>query len=314
MEHNVRPMRQVRPGLVAFLSILLILKSQTPAPAAAAPQDGKKPPAKEKEEEDDDSVSEEVKELRKKLLDLFSASEEKFEGDRIVLVYDFEGRDENLVSDWKPDLKPNDMRIRWARGIEGTATSVEYGLILGDYGEYLHKAMFLPDIDVEVDWLPVSPHKAGNIVAPVFSHDKKKRAIGANAGSQAVCLAARKHVKPPIPRTERTVVANTRYKAGYTFDGTRLECRMNGRKTTDTISTPKFVEGFDKGRVGLIWTGSIQYFLFKVTIKGKLDPAWVDTQLGTKTATTSKDAAPGAASKAADTGKTAKKAEKKKGS
>lgn len=310
MEHIVRRMRQVRHGLVAFLPVLLILKSQVLPPAAAAPQEGEDPPAKE---DDDDSVSDEVKELREKLLELFSASEKKFEGDRIVLVYEFERRAEDLVSDWKPDLKPNDMRIRWARGIEGTATTVEYGLILGDYGEYLHKAVFLPDIEVEVDWLPVSPHKAGNLVAPIFSNDKKKRAIGANAGSQAICIAARKHAKPPIPRTERTVVANTRYKVGYTFDGTRLECRLNGRKTADTLSAPKFTEGFDKGRVGLAWSGSVQYFLFKVTMKGKLDPAWVDAQLGTKTAA-KKDPTPGAATKAPPTGKTTKKTEKKEGS
>src|SRR5688500_4101649 len=121
MEHIVRRMQQVRHGWVAFLPVLLILISQAPAPAAAAPQEDKKPPAKEKKKEEE-SVSEEVKELRKKLCDLFNASEEKFDKDRIILVYDFEARDENLVSDWKPNLKPNDMRIRWAKGQERTLT------------------------------------------------------------------------------------------------------------------------------------------------------------------------------------------------
>jgi len=229
---------------------------------------------------EDDGKPPEVKEREKRISGLFTATQVTFEKDKIVLVYNFESRNQDLTSDWLPALTPNSQRIRWPRAGEGTYVTIEDGIMIGDFGEWVHSATFLGDVEVEVELMPVSPHKAGNIMAAVFYNEKKKRAIGTNAGSQVVCLAARKFVKPPIPKTERVVSANERHKIGFVFDGKKLECRMNGRKQADTLAVPKFTEGFETGRVGLMWNGSVQYFIFNVKIHGKLDPAWVASKLG----------------------------------
>ena len=90
-------------------------------------------------------------ERENRILELFSSTSKKFNGEAIELVYSFETKQEDLVSDWKPDMRPNDLRIRWSRGLEGTWTTVEDGIVLGDNGEWLHKAVFLPDVEMEVD-------------------------------------------------------------------------------------------------------------------------------------------------------------------
>jgi hypothetical protein len=219
-------------------------------------------------------------EREKRILDLFSCTSKKMDGDRIELVYAFETKQEDLVDDWKPALHPNNARIRWTRALEGTWTTLEDGIVLGDFGEWLHKAVFLPDIEVEVELQAASQHKAGNVMAPIFYNDKKKRALGSNNGSQVVYLAGGKHAKPAIPKQERAVTSNARFAVGYAFKGTTFEARLRGRKSADTTASPKYAEGFDRGRVGMGWSGSVQYFVFKVTIKGKLDPEWVAKELG----------------------------------
>jgi hypothetical protein len=59
-----------------------------------------------------------------------------------------------------------------------------------------------------------------------------------------------------------------------------IECILNGSKLSDTAENVKFTEGFDRGRVGLAWSGSVQSFIHQVTIKGTLDPEWVQKALG----------------------------------
>jgi hypothetical protein len=258
-----------------FLALVASLAVHPSGVAVAQNKGGEPPPDPEEE-----NKPPEVKARQKRIAELFKTPQVKFEKDKIVLVYNFESKNQELPEDWLPAITPNNQRIRWARGLEGTYTSVEDGVIIGDFGEWIHTASFVGDIEMEVDLLPISPYKPGNIVAPVFYNEKKKRAIGANEGSQAVCLAARKHAKPPIPKTERTVTANERHRIGYVFDGKKLECRYNGKKQADTATVPKFTEGFETGHAGLIWSGSVQYFIFKVTIKGKLDPAWLAPKLG----------------------------------
>ena len=73
--------------------------------------------------------------------------------------------------------------------------------------------------------------------------------------------------------------ANERFWVGYKYDGKVFECYHANRKTSDTSKSPKFTDGFDSGHAGLAWGGSIQSFVFKVTIEGKLDPDWVAKQL-----------------------------------
>ncbi len=221
----------------------------------------------------------ELTEREKSILELFKANEKTFRKGRIYLKYDFERQIEDLVEDWSPTLAQAGMRVRWARGIEGMPTTVEHGIILGDYGEWIHKAVFVRDLEVQADILSVARYKIGNILGPVFFSEKKKRSIGANAGSQIMSLAGWKHAKPPLGK-ERVIPSCDRHVIGYKYEGNLFETYVGKKKLNDTLKFPKLTDGMESGHVGMAWNGSIQCFLYSVTIEGTLDPAWVAKQLG----------------------------------
>lgn len=261
--------RNPRPGSLLVLCFGLLaggilggpLAAEEPAPGANTPEP-------------------KLTERQKRIKELFKASSVKFDKDLVVLEYSFESKDHSLTEDWTPALNPNVQRIRWSRGLEGTYSSVEDGIIVGDYGEWYHRAVFTNNVEVEVDLLPVSPYKSGNLMCAVLYNDKKKRSIGSNEGNQVVCLAGRKLAKAPVPKTEKAISANTRHKMGFALKGSVVEGRLNGKRSVDSSEQPKFAEGIDSGRVGLVWSGSIQYFIYKVTVRGKLDPAWLAKEIG----------------------------------
>ena len=267
-------MKRPRATRTFALGLLLILASPpvlpNPRPAEPAPQDPDGKPS---------TADKNLSERQKKILDLFSATRKSFKEGRLVLEYDFETQNQDLPDDWQPALNPSNMRIRWARGLEGTYSTVEHGIVVGDYGEWIHKAVFLPEVEVEVDQLAVSQYKAGNIFAPVFYSDKKKLSLGANAGFQVVCLKGWKLAKQPLQKEERSTQANSRYPIGYKFKRGVFETYLRGKKQNDTSANPKYTAGFDSGHVGLAWSGSVQFFVFKVTIQGALDPAWIAKEL-----------------------------------
>jgi hypothetical protein len=227
-------------------------------------------------------AGEKLSERDQRILDLFVASRKSFTKDgRLRLEYDFETKQQDLVEDWKPDLKPQVQRIRWSRGAEGTPSTVEDGIVIGDYGEWFHEAVFLTDgLEVTVDQMNLSPFKPGSIQAVVLYNEKKKMSLGVNAGAQAVVLKGWKHAKNPIPRNERPVTSCQRFKAGLRMKATTLECVLEGRKLSDTAQNVKFTDGFDRGRVGLAWSGSIQCWIFNVVMEGRLDPEWTAKALG----------------------------------
>ena len=96
--------------------------------------------------------------------------------------------------------------------------------------------------------------------------------------------------EPPEPvekgekedKNEKPIPLNQRHTVGYKLKGKVLESYLNNKKTSDTSTLPKFTDGFDTGQVGFSWSGSVQSFLFKVTMEGRLDPDWVAKQLGDK--------------------------------
>jgi hypothetical protein len=243
------------------------------------------------DEEDDKPPKEEEKEKpterEKQVLALFTATQKSFQKGRIVLTYKFENRrnrspNEELVEDWRPALDQTKMRIRWARGAEGTVTTVEHGILVGDFGEWIHKALFLPDLKMTVEMQSVAQFRPGTILAPTFYSEKKKKALGVTGGYQAVCLSGWKLSKPPFPKQEKPIPTNVRQTVGYSYNGRVLESYLNGKKTSDTSGSPKFTEGFDTGHAGLAWSGSVQSFIYQVTLDGRLDPDWISKQLGEK--------------------------------
>ena len=226
-------------------------------------------------------------EREKSVLALFNATSGGFKDGRIVLVYYFQGKNEALVDDWSPSLDQTKQRVRWSGPGEGrsmvkTATGASYregGIIVGDNGQWLHKAGFLSDVEVTVDHMSVAQPRAGAFVAPVFQNAKKKLSLGVANGYQAVCLRESKQSKPPHPKDDKPTPQRVRRTIGYRYNGKVLESYLNGKKTSDTAAVPRFTEGFDSGRVGIAWN-SIQCFVFKVTITGRLDPDWVAEALG----------------------------------
>ena len=257
--------RSVRLALLASSPLWLFAVSSGSAqdPPTPAP-----PAAKKKLTEEEEFI-----------LTLFESSQKSFnEEDRLVLVYDFATKDETLVNDWKPELARTRQRIRWSGRLEGTFTTIEDGIVIGDQGQWLHEAVWLPDVTVKVELISVAQYRDGTILAPIFYDPKKKLSLGANGGAQIVCLRGTRHAKRPHPPAAQPIVANNRLQMGYKFEKGHFHALTGSRSRADTVEVPKLVEGFERGHVGLAWTGSVQSFIFSVTIEGRLDPEWVKAQ------------------------------------
>jgi hypothetical protein len=146
------------------------------------------------------------------IMGLFTASQKSIKDGRVRLVYNFESQGQELPDDWRPALDPKNMRVRWLRGMEGTPTSIEHGICIGDYGEWIHEAVFLPEgMEVTVDLMNYSPYKQGSVCGPTFVNEKKKMSLGSNMGHQIICLRGWKPAKPPHPKTRAHWVRGSSY-------------------------------------------------------------------------------------------------------
>lgn len=283
--------------VLACVSSFLLLEpghSRATAPLDDEPEpEEPEEPEKPEKEEEPEAEEREFTEREKRILALFTASSATFdEKGRLVLCYDFETEKEELVEDWRPGLAETKQRIRWALVAEGPpdGDSTVYGtgstrrldgIVIGDFGQWLHKASFLGDVEMEVEVLSMAQPRPGTMVGPVFYNEKKKRGIGVNAGSQVVCMSGLKATRPH-PKEERPLTLYRRLKIGYRYNGKVIESLRDGRKTADSSSVAKAAEGLDTGKAGLSWSGSVRSFVFQVSITGRLDPDWVAEQLGEK--------------------------------
>ena len=269
------------------------------------------------EDENESEKPEEQKgptEREKKILELFNATSKAFEKGQIVLNYNFESRKDDEVSDWSPLDTSLKSRIHWATSGEleflredegGSYTSrspkfADGGIVLADFGEWKHKAVFLPDLEVSVDLMNVAQPRAGTVVCPIFYSKKKKLSLGASNAAQIMTLNGWKTSKSH-PKNEKTAVRRLRQEVGYKLNGRLFEGRLNGKKVADSSTLTKFTEGFDVGQAGIAWSGSsgsVKVFVFGVTIRGRLDPDWVSEQLGEKSQTAEKGKTPGTKDKA----------------
>jgi len=258
-----------------------------PPPRASAVED-----EDEEEEEEEGEDEPKLTERQKKVLDLFHASSKSFRGDRIVLEYDFESRNEDLTLDWLEGVDSAlNSRIHWATRaemeyVEDTAGSrtvlmANGAIVLADSGRWTHKAVFLPDLKMEVDLINVAHPRAGTVLGPAFYSVKKKTALCASNGNQPVCLKG-SAIQGTPPKAEKPLVLKALQKIAYSYNGKVLEISRNGKKVCDTAQTPKVTEGFDTGHAAMAWTGSVKCFLAGVSISGRLDPDWVAKMLGEK--------------------------------
>lgn len=232
-------------------------------------------------------------EREKKILELFNASSKEFDRGQILLSYNFESRKDDEVLDWSPLDSSLKSRIHWAtsgemeflREDEGYSLGpklADGGIVLADFGEWKHKGVFLPDLEVNVDMMNVAAPRAGTIICSTFFSKKKKLSLGASGGSQIMTLNGWKPSKPH-PKTEKVPVRRLRQDLGYKLKGRTFESYLNGKKAADSSTLSKFTDGFDVGQVGMAWSGSVKVFVFGITIRGRLDPDWVSEQLGEKT-------------------------------
>jgi hypothetical protein len=282
------------PFLGYLLQALIFLWPVT----GSLPLSGQEPKSSEGDEDEDEPEAPRRKpptEQEKKVLELFHATSKSFEDGKLVLSYNFESRDESQVEDWGPLDTSKQSRIHWATVGEMDQLEGEYSyssssrrrssdvaLTLADSGQWVHKAKFVPDLEVKVDCLNLAQPRPATILGPIFFSKSKKLSLGTSGGYQAVCLNGTKPAKAPYPKSEKLIPWKQRETMAYRFSNRVLECFLNEKKSCDTKAVPKFTEGFDVGQAGVAWSGSVKCYLFRVTIKGRLDPDWVAEQLGEK--------------------------------
>ncbi|MGE3166455.1 MAG: hypothetical protein AB7O52_16255 [Planctomycetota bacterium] len=270
-------------ALVGFSCLSVDAQEPTP-PAEPSPPAEPTPPA-------DAGAGSLTAAEREKLLAEFHATSATFEDDgRVCLVYDFEQRDLGIVEDFVPDMADTKRRVRWSQGYEGTFRTVENGIVIADHGTWMHEALW-KSATLEVEYMSMAPYRRGDLLAAVFSYDKGRRTVGSNNGTQCVRLKGDQHAGKPHPAEPEMIESEKRFRFGMAVgDGTVTSLR-NGRPTCDTKEFKNFVAKPTSGMVGLVWRGTINGFIFKVTIVGDLDPEWVDKKLGRTPAKAPKSAA-----------------------
>lgn len=222
-------------------------------------------------------------EERSRLLQEFHATSATFTEDgRVCLVYDFEDRDFSIAEDFLPAMAETKRRVRWSQGYEGTFRTVESGIVIADHGTWMHEALW-ESATLDVEYMSMAPYRRGDLLAAVFAYDKGRRIVGSNNGTQCVRLRGNKHAGKPHPIEPESFDSEKRIQFGMTFHDGTLTSLRNGRPTCDTKEQKDFVSKPTSGMVGLLWRGTINGFIFKITIVGKLDPEWVDKKLGRTT-------------------------------
>ncbi|MEM7164343.1 MAG: hypothetical protein AAF581_02710 [Planctomycetota bacterium] len=215
-----------------------------------------------------------------RLKSIFGASSFEVAGDgTVTATYDFTTKDASLTEAFSPPMEKTKQRIRWSRGLEGTWNTVEDGLIIADQGVWLHKARWT-EARMEAEYLSMSAVKKGDVLAAVFLPHKGKKLYGANLGQQ--CVKLKPNVKlaaKPIPARFPVASVQNRFSFGLEIKNKVLTALRNDRRAADTANDPKFVRKAQPGQLGLAWRGTINGFIFKITMTGKLDPAWVKKQL-----------------------------------
>ncbi len=234
------------------------------------------------------SKSARLREQQATILKLFDASKKRFlSNGNLHLVYNFESETDSLTYDWIPSIEKTKSRVRWAREGEG-GIFIENGIIVSDFGEWYHKARFLRKVRCDVNVMHVSSFRPGTFLAAVYRDSKTKRSVGTNAGRQFVSLRGRRHACKPMPAKEPKLISNKRLSFGFRLTAKSLESTRRQKPVAKTEESRFLSKSGATGNVGLCWNGSVQSFVFKVVIEGKLDPKWVEQQIGEKMITRDK--------------------------
>ncbi len=216
---------------------------------------------------------------QEKIRALFNATSANFDEDgRLSLTYDFQSMEDTLPGDWTPEMSTTKGKIRWARGIEGTRTTVEHGIVIADAASWFHKARWT-ELRLEVVYLSMSGTRKGDLLAAAFLFHKQKRTVGSNMGQQCVTIQNGKIAGTPNPKEPPGVVAEGKYTFGFELKDGVFHAQRDGKSKASSEGDAKFLRDLSPGHGGLVWNGTIQGFVFRVTLEGNLDPTWVTAEL-----------------------------------
>jgi hypothetical protein len=207
------------------------------------------------------------------VLELFHASSEELEADgRIQLIYDFERRTKDLAEDWLPALDEKKPEIRWAKGHDGAAEGVG-GILLADTGQWFHEAVFLPDVELDIEFMSFCGGARGDLVCATYAWSQMKKRIGSNLGSQCLALAGTK-AAGTVDGTAPTIAYDERFVFGFRLKDGIFRYTRGSAETGKTDSSAA-LKKLAPGQVGLVWSGRISAAIPKITISGALDLEWV---------------------------------------
>ncbi|MFN0060040.1 MAG: hypothetical protein ACKVX7_16405 [Planctomycetota bacterium] len=277
-------------GVVGAAAVAVdVAAVQTPAPQPKTPDPQPNPPPEtppappETPPAEPPSGSDAAARL-KEISRLFSATEVKFAEDQqtVIITYDLSTSETMAGEDFSPPVEKTNNRIRWARDHEGYSTFVGRGIMIAEYGVWLHKAVWAQDVAMDVEFHYLSEiMKPRDIIAAVYAWDKGKRIVGSNVGRQCIKLSPDVKLSgPPIPEDAQIMRADEKRVFGFKLQHGVLAATVGGRKTVDTDSKPKFLSKPESGSVGLAWRGEYcKGAVTKITITGKLDKEWLAKQL-----------------------------------
>ena len=209
---------------------------------------------------------------QKSIAQQFNATSIEFTSeDHIVLEYDFTSEDEQLLEDFTPDIRQTKRRIRWATEDEG--------LMIAMGGNFVHKAPFSNTLSIQVIGESCAMMKDGSFRVVGLFDKKGRKMIGSNVGKQLVTLSGAK-IRRAIPKESATTRVGEDLDFGFTLDKGVAAVLRSGKRRLDSSELPKFTRGFEKGRLGISWSGRTQMLVRTIRIEGILDPKWLKEKVG----------------------------------
>lgn len=222
---------------------------------------------------DDNAKRDSDKALEKALKGVLSASSVSVKGGMVTLVYRFSNVDDALTEDWLPPLSRDRANVRWWGEWEYGRYYFMEGLRIADSGTYLHKVVFLPDVDVTVQYYNATRQRVTDfMLLGYFDADGKGHGVGANLGMQALEVTRYSRPVGGEPKRMPDLEAATRpYDIRFKLRNQVCTVYYRNRRRADY----QVKRAIDKGHVGFAWGTGIVGGIEDVTIKGRIDPEWL---------------------------------------
>ncbi|MEC9477526.1 MAG: hypothetical protein VX764_10850 [Planctomycetota bacterium] len=219
-----------------------------------------------------------TEEEQERVLDLFQATDEIITSDgHLQLTYDFESEEKSLGDDFFPLPADRGQKVRWSRDWEGLCEGVSGGIIIADTGQWFHRAVWQPDVQMELTYVSFVGGRRGGMVAAVYAWSKKLRQrVGSNLGTQLLKITGTKATgglgKAP------DIVYEDHHKFGFELKDGNFRTLLNGRPKLET-DNKKVLKKLGPGQVGLVWRGTISGVVPELKIRGKIDLDWAADQI-----------------------------------